>query len=180
MQKGHLGMREGGQRRYHVLIWKSADGQTDRQTGIEWGVWLVLRDSSCSGLSIDKLSTSHCNLETIPERAALSYNISLNPHFLSSRSFCRSPPRFNLSFSFQSDCVYSFIILFYHLFSTPASSCSESQGSWKLSQLSLCKRWGTLWTGRKFIRGLHRDKWDKQIWPRKAPDRTASQMSSCC
>lgn len=39
-------------------------------------VCVVLLHSSSSGLGIDKLSTSHCNLETLPQRAALSYNIS--------------------------------------------------------------------------------------------------------
>lgn len=39
----------------------------------------LLLHSFGSALGIDKVSTSHCNLETLPQRAALSYNISLRP-----------------------------------------------------------------------------------------------------
>lgn len=67
----------------------------------------LLLHSFGSALGIDKLSTSHCNLETLPQRAALSYNISLRPplslhpppppHSSSSHSIALSPVRFCLT-----------------------------------------------------------------------------------
>lgn len=69
--------------------------QIDRQTGryagrlIKKSVVCVWCSSGGSGpgLNIDKLSTSHCNLQTLPQRAGLSYNISLYPLVLLSYSF---------------------------------------------------------------------------------------------
>lgn len=70
----------------------------------------LLLHSFGSALGIDKLSTSHCNLETLPQRAALSYNISLRPplslhppdpttsaHSSSTHSIALSPVRFCLT-----------------------------------------------------------------------------------
>lgn len=70
-------------------------------------VCALLLHSFGSALGIDKLSTSHCNLETLPQRAALSYNISLRPplspppptpaHSSSTHSIALSPVRFCLT-----------------------------------------------------------------------------------
>lgn len=83
-----------------IRIWFSCDilildRQTDIQTGgyagrlIKKSVVCVWCSSGGSGpgLYIDKLSTSHCNLQTLPQRAGLSYNISLYPLVLLSHSF---------------------------------------------------------------------------------------------
>ncbi len=58
-------------------------------------VCVALLHISGSVLGIDKLSTSHCNLETLPQRAGLSYNISLHPALLSLCSFLFPSPIFH-------------------------------------------------------------------------------------